>query len=82
MSFFEGKTIVQEMWVIFQQEFDISRALEIEAIIAQVISKSFHDFDSIFSYYQTYHKVYNEISSRLVNNNRRYNQEKHYKVLI
>ena len=65
-----------------QQEFDISCVSEIGAIAARIIGESFHDFDSMFSYCQTYQETYNEISSRLVNNNRGYNQEKHYKVLF
>lgn len=70
------------MWVTLQQEFDISRASEIRAIAARVMGKSFHDFDSVFSYCQTYQESYNKISSRLVNNNGGHNQEKHYEVLL
>lgn len=70
------------MLVTFQQEFDISLALEMEAIAVRIMNKSFHDFDSVFSYCQTYQEVYHKISSRLVNNNRWQNQEKHYEVLL
>ena len=46
------------------------------------MGKSFYDFDSVFSYCQTYQKAYNKISSKLLNNNGGHNQEKYYKVLL
>lgn len=46
------------------------------------MGKFFHDFDSVFCYCQTYQEAYNEISSRLVNNNGGRNKEKHYEVLL
>ena len=82
LSLLEGKTTAREMWVTLQQEFDISRASEIGAIAARVMGKSFHDFDSVSSYCQTYQEAYNEIVSRLVNNNGGHNQDKHYEVLL
>lgn len=82
LSLLEGKTKAREMCVTLQQEFDISRGSEIGAIPARVMGKSFHDFDNVFSYCQTYQEAYNKISSRLVNKNRGHNQEKHYEILL
>lgn len=82
LSLLEGKTTAREMWVTLQQEFDISRASEIGVIAARFMSKSFHGFESVFSYCQSYQEGYNEIASRLVNNNGGHNQDKHYEVLL
>lgn len=46
------------------------------------MGKLFQDFDSVDSYCQAYLDAYNEIASRLTNNNGRYNQNKYYKILI
>lgn len=70
------------MQVTLQQEFDINHALEIRAFAAWIISKSFYEFDNISSYCQVYQKAYNKIASRLVNNNKGCNQNKHYKVFF
>lgn len=82
LSLLESKITVREIWITLQQEFDISRFLEIRVIAIQIMSKSFHDFDTVSIYYQTYQEAYNKIASRLVNNNRGYNKEKHYKLLL
>lgn len=54
LSLLERRTMAREMWVTLQQKFDISRALEIGAIAATVISKDFHEFDSVSNYCQAY----------------------------
>lgn len=82
LSLLEGRTTAREMWVTLQQKFDISRALEIGAIAATVISKDFHEFDSVNNYCQAYQKAYDEIASRLVSNKGGWNQNKHYEVLL
>lgn len=42
------------MWVILQQEFDISYALKIVTIAAKILDKAFYEFDNITSYCQAY----------------------------
>lgn len=69
------------MWVALQKKFDVSRASDIGAIAASVIVKPFHDFD-VNEYRRAYQESYNEIASRLVNNNGRRNQNKHHEVLL
>ena len=78
----EGRKTAREMWVLLQQVFDSSRALDIGAIAATVIGKDFHEFDSVSNYCQAYQKAYDEIASRLVGNKGGRNQNKHYEVLL
>ena len=70
------------MWLSLQKEFDIIRGSEIGAIVISVMGKLFQDHKSIDSYCQAYQNAYNEIISRLTNNNGDYKQDKHYKVLL
>ena len=46
------------------------------------MGKLFQDHESVDSYYQAYQNAYNEIVSRLTNNNDDYKQDKHYEVLL
>ncbi len=46
------------------------------------MGKVFQDYESVDSYYQAYLDAYNEIASRLTNNNGGHNQNKHYEVLL
>ena len=70
------------MWLSFQKELDIIRGLEIAAIAISVMGKLCQDHESVDSYYQAYQNAYNEIVSRLTNNNGNYKQDKHYEVLL
>lgn len=82
LNLLQGKTTAREMWLTLQKEFDIIRAAEIGTIALSVMSKLFQDYESVDSYCQAYHDAYNEIASRLANNNGDYNQDKHYEVLL
>ena len=70
------------MWILLQKEFDIIRGSEIGAIVISVMGKLFQDHESVDSYCQAYQNAYNEIVSRLTNNNGNYKQDKYYKVLL
>lgn len=82
LNLFQGKATAREMWLTLQKEFDIIRAAEIGTIALSVMSKLFQDYESVDSYCQAYQDAYNEIASRLANNNGDYNQDKHYEVLL
>lgn len=61
--------MIQEIWLIYQKEFDIIWGSEIEAIAISIIGKLFQDYESVDSYCQAYHDAYNEIINKLTNNN-------------
>lgn len=61
------------MWLTLQNEFDISSVSEIGTITISVIGKLFQDYESVISYCQTYQEAYNEMTSRLTNNNKGHN---------
>ena len=82
LNLLQRKTTAQEMWLALQKEFDIIQASEIGAITISVMGKLFQDYKSVNSYCQAYLDAYNEIASRLINNNGRRNQNKYYKVLL
>ena len=78
----EGKITAREMWLTLQKEFDISRASEIGAITNAILRKSFDEFETVSDYCQAFQEAYNEMASRLVNNNGGHNQNKHYEILL
>ncbi len=82
LSLLEDHVTAQAMWEAIWKEFDISRASEIGAMGARVISKSFTEFASIDNYYWAYLEAYDEITSRLSNKNGHEQQAKHYEVFL
>ena len=46
------------------------------------MGKLLQDYKSVDSYCQVYQNPYNEIVSRLTNNNSNYRQDKHYEILL
>lgn len=51
-------------------------------IIAQVITKLFHNFEIVFDYSLIYQKISFKIGKKLANMNGRYNQNNHYKIFV
>ena len=82
LNLLQEKTMVQEIWLTLQKEFDIIRALGIGVIVILVMGKLFQDHESVDSYCQAYQNAYNEIVSRLINKNGNYRQDKYYEVLL
>lgn len=47
-----------------------------------IFHKLFDKFEIVRNNCQAFQNAYNKMASRLVNNNRRYNQNKHYKIVF